>query len=177
MRIIVTILLVCIVPAVRGADEENPFKNAKVGDWVEYKIIGSAVEGKTKMTILAKDDKAATYEVTTSISFMGKESTGPAQTKKIDLTKSYDAISAANLNKDAVKIEKQGNGMEKLKIGDKEYDTTWTKLKATSTGKIVMEMDYKMWFSKDVPLSGMVKMETTWPGTTVKLEMIGSGRK
>jgi hypothetical protein len=37
--------------------------------------------------------------------------------------------------------------------------------------------DYKMWFSKDVPLSGLVRMETTTSMLTMKLELIGSGRK
>jgi hypothetical protein len=35
----------------------------------------------------------------------------------------------------------------------------------------------KMWFSKDVPLSGLVRMDTTVGTTTSKLELIGTGHK
>jgi hypothetical protein len=34
-----------------------------------------------------------------------------------------------------------------------------------------------MWFAANVPLSGLVRMDTTSPGFTSKLELIGSGSK
>ncbi len=35
---IVATMLVCIAPSAWAADDENPWKNAKVGDWVDYKM-------------------------------------------------------------------------------------------------------------------------------------------
>jgi hypothetical protein len=183
--VLATSLLIAFVGVAKGADGDNPFKNAKVGDWVEYKMTGQNIEGKTKMTITAKDDKEVSYEVTGSFSFMGKEMTAPVQTLKVDLTKPYDQIAAANvdnLKKTAdFKIEKDGEGKEKLKVGDKEYDTNWIKYKSsTTTNNFTVTSDYKMWYSKDVPVSGLVRMDTSvTAGVTIttKLELTGYGRK
>jgi hypothetical protein len=179
MRTVAAIaLLGCLVSAAHAADEENPFKKAKVGDWVEYKMTGSGIEGKTKMTIVTKDDKEVTYEIAATFSFMGKEMVAPIQKQTVDLTKSYDAIAAANPQVKDVKFENLGDGKEKLKIGEKEYDTKWTKTKTTTTvGGMTIVGEYKMWFSKDVPVSGLVKMETTTSGITTKVELMGSGSK
>src|SRR5262249_54007948 len=98
MRLFTVALLMLLVPAAVIAGDDHPFKKAKIGDWVEYKMTG-AVGGTTKMTIVAKDDKEVTYEIAATFSFMGKETTAPLQTQKIDLTKNYDPISAANLKR------------------------------------------------------------------------------
>jgi hypothetical protein len=174
-------LAVCLLPAARGADEENPFKKAKVGDYAEYKMTTSSMgrdfEGKTKMTIIAKDDKEATVEVTGKFGSMGKEMDLPAQKQKIDLTKPYDPTTA-NMPKGAdVKIEK-GNGTETVMAGGKQYACTW--MKAVSTFKIGdmnLESEMKMWSSKEVPLSGMVKMEMKSKFANVTMELTGSGSK
>jgi hypothetical protein len=179
MRVLLAVaLLVSLVPALHAADDDNPYKKTKVGDWVEYKMTSATIAGKTKMTITAKDDKEVTYELTGTFSFMGKETVSPPQKIKVDLTKPYDQISAANLKANNTKIEKVGEGKEKLKVGDKEFDTTWRKLKATTTmGESIIITEYKMWFSKDVPMSGLVRMDTTAPGFTSKMELVGSGSK
>jgi hypothetical protein len=97
---------------------------------------------------------------------------------KIDLTKDYDAIGAANAADKNIKLEKIAEGKEKLKIGDKEYDTKWTQTKATATYNGVASVsEYKMWFCKDVPLGGLVKMDTTVGTTTSSLEIVASGKK
>jgi hypothetical protein len=176
--IVAAALTLCILPAVRSADDEHPFKNSKVGDWVEYKFSGTGgVTGKTKMTITAKSDKEVAYDVEGTFAFMGKEMTAPVQKMKVDLTQPYDAISAANLKAKDVKIDKQGNGKEKLKLGDKEFETKWSKLKATATvNGMDIVSEYKMWFCKDVPVSGLVKMDTKAPGFEGTLELVGSGK-
>jgi hypothetical protein len=172
-----TLSLIFLVPALH-AGEEHPFKKAKVGDWIEHKLTGGLVQGTTKMTLVAKDDKEVTYEIASTFSFMGKETKSPVQTQKMDLTKDYDAISAANLKSNNTKIEKVGEGKEKLKVGGKEYDTKWTQLKSTTTVQgVTVVNEFKMWYSKDVPLSGLVRMDTTAGGMTQKLELVGFGSK
>ncbi len=176
--ILAAALLSCLVPTALLAGDDNPFTKAKVGDWVEYRMTGPNMEGKTKMTIVAKDDKELTYEVAATFSVMGKEMAAPIQKLTVDLTKPYDPIVAANLKKTGTKIEKEGEGAEKIKIGVKEFDTKWTKMKSTSTvNDVTVVSDYKMWFSKDVPVSGLVRMETTTAMFTTKLELIGSGSR
>jgi hypothetical protein len=171
-------LLVCFAPAIQGADDENPYRNTKVGDWTEYQLTGQNMEGTTKMTVVSKNDKELTFEVAATFSIMGNKMVAPVQTMKIDLTKSYDAISAANLKANNVKIEKLDEGKEKLKAAGKEYDTKWIKLRATTTvNEMMIVMDYKMWFCKEVPLSGLVRMDTTASAIMTKLELIGTGHK
>jgi hypothetical protein len=160
------------------AGDDNPFKKAKVGDWVEYKMTSATFEGKTKMIIVAADDKEVTYEVASTFSAMGKEMTGPFQKLKVDLTKNYDPIIAQNLKSTNTKIEKVGEGTEKLKVGKREFNTKWTKLKSTTkVNDVTVVSEHKMWFSKDVPVSGLVRMDTNTGTFTSKLVLIGYGSK
>jgi len=170
--------VICFIPAVQAADIENPFKNAKVGQWAEYKLSAAGLSGTTKMTIIAKDDKEVTYEVSGSLSIQGTETAIPAHKQTIDLTKPFDLLSATNLKAKNVKVEQDSEGKEKIKVGNKEYDTKWVKLKVTATiGAKTVASEYKMWFSKDVPVSGMVKMETTSGPAAITMELTGSGSK
>ena len=84
----------------------------------------------------------------------------PAQETKIDLTKPYDPTSTANIpNVPDAKVEKTGNGKEKIKVGGKEYDCTWQKMKVKATRNgIEFEANATIWMAKAVPLSGVVKM-------------------
>ena len=109
----------CFFSVVGADDMDNPFKNAKVGDWVEYKMTSSG-EGKFKLTVVAKDDKEVTYETTGSTPSMEKETTEPTQKVKIDLTKPYDLIMAGKPASKDTKIEKLCEGKEKLKLGNSE---------------------------------------------------------
>jgi hypothetical protein len=171
-------LLVSLASIAYGADDENLFRTAKLGDWAEYKMTGGNVSGTTKMTIVAKDDKEVIYDVTSKFTAFGQETVAPAQTIKVDLTKSYDPIIAANLKQNNTKIEKIGGGSEKVKGGGKEIDTKWTKQRASTTvNNMTIVTDTKMWFSKDVPVSGLVKMESTTMGSTSTVELVNSGSK
>jgi len=175
---LVCALLFCVGPTALLAGEDNPFKKAKVGDWVEHKMTGLDVGGTTKMTIVAKDDKEVTYEIKSTFSFMGKEMTGPVQTQKTDLTKNYDLIAAANEKQVNLKREKLAEGAEKIKIAGKELETKWTHLKITVTvNGMLMVSEYKMWFSKDVPVNGLVRMDTEVGTTKTRLELTGWGSK
>lgn len=176
--ILTAALLICFIPAVQAPEGENPYRKAKVGDWVDYKMTGPNMQGSTKMTVVAKDDKELTYQVAGKFAFNGSEMVAPIQKLKIDLVKSYDPVIADNMKQNDVKFEKLGEGTEKIKIGDKEYDTKWTKMRTTSTvNGVTVVGEYKMWFCKDVPLSGMVRMETETGGFPTKLELVGSGGK
>jgi hypothetical protein len=176
-RLFAVLSLIFLVPTALRADDDNPFKKANVGDWVEYKMTGT-IQGTTKMTIVAKTDKEVTFEVTGTYSFMGRESAVPALIQKIDLTKSYDPIVAANLKRTGTKIEKEAEGAEKIKVGAGEFDTKWTKLKSTTTVQgITVVSEHKMWYAKEVPLTGLVRMDTTTGTVTTQMELIGSGSK
>jgi hypothetical protein len=171
--VLTTVLLVCCFQTAQG---ENPFRKAKVGDWVEYQSKDSMLV-KNKLTIVAKDDKEASYEVVTTVLQNGKEKVLPIYIMKIDLTKPYDPNTWAMQGKN-VATEKIGNGKEKIKVGDKEYDTSWTMMKTmTNVNGQTSVGTSTMWISPDVPLFGMVRVELESPTFFSQVELIGSGRK
>jgi hypothetical protein len=175
-------LAVCLIPTAYAGDDENPFKKAKVGDYTEYKltstIMGTNVDGTTRMTVTAKDDKEATIEVTGKVRNMGTEVNIPPQKQKIDLTKPFDPTSMANLPKGGdVKVEK-GDAPEKIMAGGKQYECNWMKAASTfKVGDMSIQSDIKVWLSKDVPLSGIVKMELKSKLANMTMELTGSGSK
>lgn len=176
-------LVVCLAPVAKAAEEENPFKKSKVGDWAEYKMattaMGINIDAKMKMEVTAKDDKEATLKTTAVVKFNNMEMEIPGQETKIDLTKPYDPTSAANLPKGTdAKVTKDGEGKEKLKVGGKEYDCTWQKMKiAAKVNGMDFNSDVKVWFSKDVSLAGMVKMEMKSKIADMTMELTGTGSK
>jgi hypothetical protein len=155
---------------------DNPYKNAKVGDYVEFKMTtnfaGMDIEGTMKQVVTAKDDNEATIKITTKL--MDKEA--PAQTQKVDLTKPFDITMMGMQGKNKGKFEKTGEGKEKVKIGDKSYECNWLagKITADVNGK-KFETEVKFWTSKDVPMSGLVKMDMKSNFLNLQMEISGSG--
>lgn len=161
-RLFAVVLAFVAAPFAIAADEENPYKKAKVGDFATYKmttkIAGLNIEGTVTQTVTAKDDKEATIETTANVNGMEQ----PAQKQTIDLTKPFDVTKAGNLPAGAqVKVEKLKDGTEKVKVGGKEYASKWEtyKLKMSAMG-MDFEADMKVWQSKDLNIP-MVKMEMT----------------
>ena len=171
-RFLAAMIALAVVPfAAFGADEENPYKKVKVGDYATYKmsmkIGGVAIDGTMTQTVSAKDDKEATVKI--SSKFNGMEI--PAQEQKIDLTKPYDPTKTSGLPGGAeAKIEKLKSGEEKVKVGGKEYSCKWETYKTTV--KVMgqeMEMDMKVWQTKEFALN-MVKTEMSGTVAGQKLE-------
>jgi hypothetical protein len=177
-RAFVTVLaLAAVAPMARAADDENPYKNAKVGDYATYtmttKVAGFSIDGTLTQTVTAKSDKEATIKVTGSFEVGGNKMDIPAQEQKIDLTKPFDPTKGANLPAGAdAKIEKGKEGKEKIKVNGKEYDCTWTtyKVKMKAMGQEI-DADVKSWAAKDVP-AGMVKMTMNADIGGQKMEMV-----
>jgi hypothetical protein len=176
-RSFVAVLVLAIAPvAARAAEEDNPYKNAKIGDYATYSmntsVAGINVTGTITQKVTEKSDKEATIEVTGTIEFGGNKMDIPAQKQKIDLTKPFDPTKGANLPGGAdAKIEKGKEGKEKIKVNGKEYDTVWTtyKVKAKAMGQEI-DAEVKAWTAKDVP-AGMVKMTMTADIGGQKMEM------
>ena len=163
----------------RAAD--NPFKSAKVGQWIEYvttiETKGNKREQKTKQVVVAKDDASVTLRTTATA--MGKEM--PPQETKIMLDQPYQPF--AQRDSDA-KVTILGEGDETITVDGKSYKCHWAKARVVVTKPVAMESTSKVWTSKEVPLSGMVKMEgdsvMTMQGTTMSTKMTmklsGSGK-
>ncbi len=177
LRSLLAVFALAVAPvAAYAADEENPYKNSKVGDYVTYtmvtKVAGLNLNGTMTQSVTAKSDKEVTIKITGNIEFGGNKMDIPEQEQKVDLTKPFDPTKAGGLPGGAeAKVEKLKDGKEKLKINGKDYDTTWTtyKVKAKANG-MEIDADVKSWNAKDVP-GGMVKMTMTAKVADQDMEM------
>jgi hypothetical protein len=176
-RSLIAVLALAVVTCnARAADEENPYKNAKVGDYINYtvstKLGGLTLPGTLTETVTKKDDKEVTVKITGTVEFGGQKMDVPAQTSTIDLTKPYDPLKTGNLpGGTEAKLEKLKDGKEEIKIGDKKYDCTWTTYKAKM--KLMgqdLDGEIKAWTSKELP-TGMIKMVMTGEIAGQKLEI------
>ena len=175
-------LCVCLAAAPCLAAEpekqENPLKNAKVGDWASYKMTneagGKTIDMKVKMTVTAKDDKEAKLQ--SAVTLGDKEF--PGQETKIDLTKPYDPASTANIPKEAdAKVKMLDEGKETITVGKTKYECKWVTMKVTAKVQNTdFESEVKVWMSKDAPLTGMVKMEMKSSVTNVTMMLDESGK-
>jgi hypothetical protein len=171
MRLVALLLAAAAPLAACAADEENPYKKVKVGDYATYKmttkVMGQTIEGTVTQTVSAKDDKEATLKVTGKVNGMDI----PAQEQKIDLTKPYDPTKTAVPPGTDAKVEKLKDGKEKIKAAGKEYDCKWETYKVSGNAMgIEMKAEVKVWQSKDMPLQ-VVKMEMTAEFAGMKMEM------
>jgi len=161
---------------------DNPLKNAKVGEYVEYKTTtdaaGNKTETKMKQTVIAKDDVSVTLR--TVMTMNGKEM--PPQDTKIMLNQPYEPYKAGYT--DAV-VTPMGEGNETIMIGGKSYACHWVKVKVVATKPVAVTMTSTVWSCKDVPVHGMVKMTMDM---TMKMgakdmtskttsELLGAGKK
>ena len=172
-RLFAVAVALVAAPFICAAEEENPYKKAKVGDFATYKmttkIAGMNVEGTVTQTVTAKTDKKVTVETTAHVNGMDI----PAQKQEIDLTKPFDPTKAGSLPQGTdVKVEKLKDGTEKIKVGDKEYSTKWEtyKMKMSTMG-MDFNADMKVWQTKDLNLP-MVKMEMTAEVAGNKMEIV-----
>jgi hypothetical protein len=171
---LLTVALIVAAPiGPRKADEPvNPYQNAKVGDFATYKmtmkVAGTNVEGSMTQTVTAKDDKTVTVETTNK--FGGTDV--PAQKQVIDLTKPLDPASLGNVPPGAgVTATKLGDGKEKLKIGEREFETRWEsyKVKMNAAGNAI-DSEMKVWQAKGLAIP-FVRMEMSADVGGMKMEM------
>jgi uncharacterized protein YpmS len=172
-RLFAAVLVLVAAPFAVAAEEENPYKKAKVGDFATFKMVtkvaGLNIEGTVTQSVTAKDDKEVTIKTTVNANGMDF----PAQEQKIDLTKPFDPTKAGNLPPGAqAKVEKLKDGTEKIKVAGKEYSTKWEtyKLKMTQMG-MDFEAEMKVWQTKDLNIP-MVKMEMTADVMGNKMEVV-----
>jgi hypothetical protein len=167
-------LVVALSPVAR-AEEENPLKKAKVGDFAKYKmtmsILGMDISMDTIVTVSQKDDKEATLETEVKAP-AGFPVPQEKQKTTVDLTKPLDPTKNMNLPAGTkAKLDKLKSGSEKIKLGGKEYDCTWETYKMkVEQGGMEVEGNIKVWNAKNFAF-GSVKMEMTMEIQGQKMEM------
>ena len=155
--------------------QDNPFKKAEVGDWVSYEMKvdagGQTFTTTMKQTLKEKTTKEATVAV--EVTAQGRTFN---QEQKIPLDKPYDpAEMAKQQGGGQADVKKMGEGKDTIEVGGKKYNCTWMQLKVT-VKQFNLETTSKVWMSSEVPLSGLVKMETDIMGRKMVMEMTGHGK-
>ena len=168
---LMTVSCVLLVAGFTGAQESGPMplERAKVGDYVVFKMIGS-VPGTITQEVVAVTDKDVTIRFTSVFNGLAQKPTEQTFSKT---PKADPSQKAKNL-----KIVETGKGQETLKIGGKDYRCDWSSNKITATaGDMVIESESKVWLSKDAPVFGLVKTETTSGGVRTGMELTEAGNK
>ncbi len=179
-------VVLCAGIACAGETLENPFKSAKVGDWLKHTVktetMGMTQGSAMLMTVKAKTPEEAT--VTVEMEAMGQKM--PPQEQKIPLNEAYDVTKLpAQATAAGITAKVLGQGEETISVGGKSYACHW--VESSMEGKVMGGMQVKgkskIWICKDVPLSGMVKMvsetEMQMNGqpmkTSTTMEIAGTG--
>lgn len=165
------------------AAEDNPYKKAKVGDWVKHKTatqtMGTNMSVLMTQKVTAKDDKGITIE--TVMEANGKKMAPQSATFTWDQLekKKGNAWQAPG-----AKIEKIKEGDETITVGGKSYKCHWVESKVTVEKPVQSSGMVKVWTCPDVPINGMVKMvsDTTMNmagqkmQTKATMELVGSSK-
>jgi hypothetical protein len=175
-RLLLAMCLVAVSIFNVNAEEENPFKNAKVGDWTAYKVAnqmaGMVMDLEMKSTVIKKTDTEATVEVVTKLNTQEFKS---QYTVKLD--EKYDPRSTGLKD---VTMTETGKGEETLTIAGKELKTKWTSYELTGkadNGQAIKSKG-KAWVSTEIPLGGLVKSEGEMAGAgKQKMELSGFGKE
>ena len=175
IRMLIAAFALMLVPASgRASDDDNPYKNSKIGDFAIYKmtmkVAGQVLEGTMTQTVIEKSEKEVILQVTSKIG--GRAF--PEQRTKMDITKPFDPTKTNTLQVGVdAKVEKGKEGKEKLKVAGKEFDTVWTNYKVTGkAGDQDIESEMKVWMSKDLTGAlARIEMKLTAGGMTVEATM------
>lgn len=173
-------LLLASTLLLQAADNnvENPFKNANVGDWVEYESAVALPNGQKmtvsmKQTVAAKTAKEVTLKV--SVSLPGANPT--TSTVKLPLDQPFDPTKTTMPGGSGGKSEKVGEGKEAITVRGKRFECTWVEMKtAVPVQGRTVESVAKIWLSPEVPLGGLVKMQAKMQGQEVTLEAKNWGK-
>ena len=139
-----------LVTALARAEDENPLKSAKVGDWIEYKSVMSGpanIESSMKQTVTAKTDDELTIDMV-----MKTPAGEQKQTMKIDLKKKYDPRGMGGEGE----FKEIDKGEETIEVAGKTLKTQWSTYEITMKNGPVKSIKGKSWVCKDVPLGGLV---------------------
>lgn len=154
-----------ILLSVAAMASDNPYKTAKVGEWIEFamttSVMSQNMQMKTKQTVIARDATSVTIKTET---WMGGQQL-PSSEQKILLDKPFEPYNQDAKLTDAV-VTPMGTGNETLTVGGKAYACQWAKVHIVATKPMPMDSITKVWSCKDVPMSGVVKMQTD---TTMKM--------
>lgn len=159
----------------RAAEADNPYKRAKVGDWVSYVTTteSDAMPGKqtttVKQTVKARDEKEVTLLVE-EVNLMVAKGSDPVENKgsrdvKISLDNPYypHFDRSIGITDDGnVAVIKVADGKESMTVAGKTLACQWTENSMSMKEKsefMSASGTYKSWFCPEVPLHGVAKSD------------------
>lgn len=157
--------------------KQNPLENAKVGDFVTYRIVNEINGLKSEMTL-----KETILEKSSNFVVIRKEYSSmgikmPPQDTKISLKKTYLPYIPSNI--EGVDVKEIEKNMETLNLNGRNFLCERVKVEVRSPKSKSISTS-SVWSSSEVPLYGLVKMitESDVEGKKVKtkMELIGFGR-
>lgn len=161
-RVFVLCALTLIAPAV-WALEDNPFRNARKGDWAEYTITRYSKLFGGRKEMGSSTEKREVTEVTdtsVTVTIVAEKGQRNSSYKSVfDLRTAYTPIMPIKDGKKVVVAEK-ARGHERVLVEDAlKVEADWREVVATATrdGKKI-EHTLKIWTSYDIPM-GIVKVE------------------
>jgi hypothetical protein len=155
------VIAVSCYAAIACCADENPFKSAKVGDWIEYAHSSDETRSVLRRTVTATSVNEVTIEELWKSGTEVKRSTF-----SVDLTRAYHPVKYLECEEDSRTIEYSGE--EQLKLNGKEFRTSWFTFVSRP-----WNIKFKAWFSSDLPLDGMVKQEMVLDDKKRVLELTG----
>ena len=153
-------------------EADNLYRSAKVGDWVEFTYDGPT-RFISRQTVVARSAEKLTLRTETVIN--GK--TGDTSEMVIDLKGPYPPKDPKPAY--TTKTEVLETKTEKVTVKGRSLDCEVVKrratLKPTGKGKESVVVT-KVWTSSEVPLGGMVRMETDFTDAKMVTELTNWGR-
>ncbi len=172
LGMILLLLQMAARPAV--SDEPvQPLKQAKVGDYVVFKLSGPGIHGTMRQEVVAVTDKHVTIKTTSTTNGIVL----PASEQTVDLAVNYDPTFEAK-NRANNQVVDTGKGEETLTINGKAYKCDWRSNSAkTNQGGLEIVTESKVWISNDAPVYGLVKTINKTFGQEVVMELSEAGGK
>lgn len=145
-------------------DTENPYRKAKVGDWVEYTADFGGQTMTMRQTVTARTDKVAKVKTEMKIganAMPGSESEIPLD-KPLDPTQ-FQSMGGRTGNAKA-KVKELERKSDTIQAAGKEFRSTRYKMQSeVEVNGQTLTSTVTVWISPDAPLSGMVKLQVETP--------------
>lgn len=155
-----------------GQEIENPYANAKVGDWVKYKMTSTTAAGKDitmLRTVTAKDAENVSFKSETLLD----GNVVQTEEEKVSLKDKFDPTAKMRKQGGTVKLEKEDK--ETIEVKGKKVECRTFNYSIDLKEKGVAGTT-KAWFHKDIPM-GLCKADTDLGKMKVTMELLDYGSK
>jgi parallel beta-helix repeat protein len=153
------------VTRARNKEDETPLLHAKVGDWVEYKMMISAGGMKREQNTRVMVKQKTTDELTVEIADSTEDGKTTKKSDTVWLCERQDFVTDLERTANAEVLELE-RGQEALTVCGKQMNAKWTKYKVLFAAKDGNEVssDFRVWTCPEVPLENTVRVRGELPG-------------